>query len=67
MSQSIVKLPVNTRNNEYTEAVQWGVEDTRTGRVIRTAAKRTTARNFARRSKFYRVVSRTLFVDGWFA
>jgi len=44
---------------------QWGVQDTRTNKIIRGASTREVARNFAKRSRFLRVVKRDVLAFEW--
>jgi hypothetical protein len=61
MSISTVNVPVA----RPATISQWGVFDRRKGKVIRTHLTREKARNYARRSKFYTVVSRPILVGIW--
>lgn len=64
MNTTTLSLPLNI-NDVFKERLQWGVLDTRNNKVIRTATTRDKARLFASRSRFYKVVSRPVFVFDW--
>ncbi len=53
------------KTNDVSSVVQWGVQDTRNHKIIRGASTREIARNFARRSKFLRVVKRDIILGSW--
>lgn len=58
---SIVKV----NNETYNTTKQWGVMDARTLVIVRAASTRQVARNFAKRSKFLKVVSRDIVTEPW--
>ena len=61
MSVSTINLPVGRAAKLH----QWGIFDRRSNKVIRTHLTREKARNYARRSKHYSVVSRLINVGFW--
>jgi len=61
-NRSRLEVKVNDVSGSLT---QWGVQDTRTNKIIRGASTRLIARNFAKRSKFLRVVKREVFTFEW--
>ena len=61
-NRSRLEVKVNSNDAAFT---QWGVEDIRTRKIIRSASTREFARNFARRSSFYRVVKRDVIALDW--